>query len=143
MSLVRSTGEKSCIFPVGSIYLSVNNMNPSTYFGGTWVRTGKGKTLVGVDENDSDFNTVQKTGGSKNLASHRHKIVQVNSSNVEYPVVGSYAPTGGSYISILGANGATNYDNAEQYQLKTDSAGSGNSGNLQPYLTCYIWLRTS
>ena len=28
-------------------------------------------------------------------------------------------------------------------QLHTGEAGTGNSGNLQPYFTCYIWCRTA
>lgn len=66
-------------YPIGSIYVSVNNINPSSIFGGTWVSVGAGKTLVGVDTNDSDYNTVEKTGGSKtktliteNLPAHNH-----------------------------------------------------------------------
>lgn len=54
------------VYPVGSIYTSVNPTNPSTFFGGTWEAFGTGRTLVGIDENDSNFNTVEKTGGSKN-----------------------------------------------------------------------------
>lgn len=52
-------------YPVGSIYMSVNNTNPSTLFGGTWVAWGSGKVPVGVDTSDTDFDTVEKTGGAK------------------------------------------------------------------------------
>ena len=68
-------------YPVGSIYITESNTNPSGTIGGTWEEYGKGKTLVGVDENDSTFNEVNKTGGSKtstlavtNLPSHSHSI---------------------------------------------------------------------
>lgn len=53
------------IYPVGSIYMSVNNVNPSTIFGGTWETWGSGQVPVGVNTNDTDFNTVEKTGGAK------------------------------------------------------------------------------
>ena len=53
------------IYPVGSIYMSVNNVNPSTLFGGTWEAWGSGQVPIGVNTNDTDFNTVEKTGGSK------------------------------------------------------------------------------
>ena len=46
------------IYPVGSIYLSVNSVNPSTLFGGTWEAWGSGKVPVGVDTSDTDFDTV-------------------------------------------------------------------------------------
>ena len=67
------------VYPVGSIYISVNNTNPGTIFGGTWVSFGTGKTLVGVDSNDTDFDTVEESGGNKsatlqtvNLPAHSH-----------------------------------------------------------------------
>lgn len=53
------------VYPVGSIYMSVNNTNPGTLFGGTWVAWGSGQVPVGVKTTDSDFATVEKTGGSK------------------------------------------------------------------------------
>ncbi len=53
------------IYPVGSIYISVNNVNPGTYLTGTtWVAWGSGKVPVGVST-DTEFNTVEKTGGGK------------------------------------------------------------------------------
>ena len=69
-------------YPVGNILISTNNTNPSSYIGGTWETYGSGRTLVGVDTNQSEFNTVNKTGGSKSfnnnhshtVASHTHTI---------------------------------------------------------------------
>ncbi|MCJ0598046.1 DUF859 family phage minor structural protein, partial [Enterococcus cecorum] len=52
-------------YPVGAIFITTVNTNPSSYMGGSWVRFGNGQTLVGVNESDGDFNSVQKTGGSK------------------------------------------------------------------------------
>ena len=67
------------VYPVGSIYMSVNDANPSTLFGGTWTAWGSGRVPVGVSTNDSDFGTVEKTGGeskhrltTNEMPSHRH-----------------------------------------------------------------------
>ena len=71
----------SSVWPVGSIYMSVNSTDPSTLFGGTWVRFGEGRVLVSVTSGDTDFNTSGKTGGEKahtltagELASHSHGL---------------------------------------------------------------------
>lgn len=41
------------IYPVGSVYISVKNTNPSTLFGGTWASIGAGAVLMGVGTTDS------------------------------------------------------------------------------------------
>lgn len=71
----------SKFFPVGAVYISVVNENPKKYFGGTWELFGQGKTLIGVDSSDTDFNTSEKTGGSKThtiaideLPQHSHTV---------------------------------------------------------------------
>lgn len=54
------------IYPIGSIYMSVSSTNPGTTFGvGTWEAWGSGRVPVGVDSNDTSFDTVEETGGSK------------------------------------------------------------------------------
>lgn len=69
------------IYPVGSIYISTSSTNPSSYFGGTWKAVAQGRTLVGVNTSDTDFNTVMKTGGSKThtltideMPAHAHSL---------------------------------------------------------------------
>lgn len=129
MALKTSQGNKPCIFPVGYIYLSVNSTDPSEIFGGTWVRIAKGRTLVGVDENDEDFNTVQKIGGNKSLQKHTHVIKAGSKDNlwVEPNIVFSYQYQAESALE----------------SITTNEAGTGDSGNLQPYFTCYMWVRTA
>lgn len=57
----------SLVYPVGSIYTSVNNTNPGSFLGGTWVSFGAGRTLIGVNSSDNDFSASQKTGGAKQV----------------------------------------------------------------------------
>lgn len=60
------------IYPVGTIYTSVDNTDPGTLFGGTWAAFGSGKTLIGVDSGDTDFDAVEETGGAKTKAISAH-----------------------------------------------------------------------
>lgn len=80
------------IYPVGSIYETMDSsFNPSKSFGGTWERI-KGKVLVGVDESDSTFRSSKLTGGEKShtltineMPSHEHKVrKKVGTTNDSY-----------------------------------------------------------
>lgn len=56
-------------FPVGYVYISTDSTNPASIFGyGTWTAFAQGQVLVGLDPNDSSFNTSQGTGGAKTVA---------------------------------------------------------------------------
>ena len=75
------------IYPVGSIYISTSSANPSTIYGGTWERYGQGKTLVGLNESETEFSTINKTGGEKThtltideMPSHNHGIPSLTGS---------------------------------------------------------------
>lgn len=127
-------------YPVGSIYLSVNDTNPSKWFGGTWVQIAKGRTLVGVDTSQTEFNTVKKTGGSKYLQKHNHGEYLNNNWGGRTPYIISGG--GGTSQSGFYVNTSNVLQGTEPQNLTGDS-GSGDSGNLQPYFTCYIWCRTA
>ena len=63
------------IYPVGSIYMSTNNANPSTFWGGTWIAWGSGRVPVGVNTSDSNFNAVEKAGGAASVSlAHSHTV---------------------------------------------------------------------
>lgn len=131
------------IYPIGSIIIQANDTDYSDFLGFEWERTLVGKVAVGIDSTDSDFNEVGKSGGSKEFQAHSHKVLQKNRSENEYQVVGSYSPSGGSYLSILATNGAATYDDAINYQIYTTTEGTGNAGNLQPYQVVAYWKRVA
>lgn len=124
----------NALYPVGSIYMSVNNTNPSTFFGGTWVSWGAGKVPVGVDTNDTDFATVEKTGGEKThtltvseMPSHKHIVEAIGSGTTQQELTAFNVSTTGGIDGYAG----------------TDFTGGGQAhNNLQPYITCYMWKRT-
>lgn len=118
---------------VGDIIFSTSDENPSTIYGGTWVAWGKGQVPVGVDTSDSDFNTVEKTGGEKEhtltvgeMPSHKHDFGQqfATTSNLS----GEYG-----YYMIAGT----------QTDVIKNTGGNQPHNNLQPYITCYMWKRTA
>lgn len=149
------------IYPVGSIYLSVNSTNPKTYFGGTWEQI-KDRFLLAAGNTYS----AGSTGGSASIQSHTHSI----------PSLSGTAASAGAHIHIVSkrtttyaAGTQTNYRAiASPTSVKADytencvsesagahthsvsvnggttgSAGSGNAGNMPPYLTVYVWKRTA
>lgn len=124
-------------YPIGSIYLSVNSINPSKWFGGTWEQIAKGRTLVGVDTNDTDFDIVKKTGGSKYLQKHRHG----NNENV--PNTFGFAVMSLEQGQGLRSDGNKSWIKEMYNTGYPNDVSTGNSGNLQPYFTCYIWCRTA
>ena len=137
--LKDKTGNKVVTVPyyrIGDLFLTTIAENPSSYLGGTWELFGPGRTVVCVDTSDTDFNTVKKTGGKKN---HRH-ITPL--SWLENPRAigvtndfGRIARNGSFYGIYSNTSGGVN--------LSINNYYTDESMNLQPFITCYIWLRTA
>ncbi len=123
------------IYPVGSIYLSVNSTNPSTLFGGSWEAFAAGRTLVGIDANQDEFNAVNKIGGEKK---HTLRIDEMPSHDHKRP--NSILYNGNSSWWIGGAGGTT----IEVVETPTSTSGGNQAhNNLQPYITVYMWKRVA
>jgi len=58
------------IYPIGSIYMSVNNVNPTQLFGGTWTRYAEGRVLMGVTGNAAS--NVEAGANTRTLPAHTH-----------------------------------------------------------------------
>lgn len=122
------------IYPVGSIYMSVNSTNPGTLFGGTWTQL-KDRFLLGAGStytNGSTGGEASHTLTENEMPSHSHgQYVTVASggslsANCDYD----------SYVSGKARKSAQN--------VSTDPTGGGNShNNMPPYLVVYMWQRTS
>lgn len=65
-------------FPVGSVFISVNNTNPNELLGyGTWILISQDKMIMGCNEDDTETSTGGKksiTLSSSQLPSHTHSI---------------------------------------------------------------------
>ena len=143
---INGTNIFDLIYPIGSIYMSVSSTSPATLFGGTWVAWGTGKTVVGIDTSDTDFNTVEKTGGVKEvtltaaqsgLPAHNHTATVYNQAT------GSY--TGTTPRLIYRDNTTTSWISSGLTWMDSATAANASQAhtNLQPYITCYMWKRTA
>jgi len=127
------------MYPVGSIFTTVtayaNSAAVVAAIGGTtWTSFGAGKVLVGVDSSDTDFDTVEETGGSK---THTLSTPEIPSHNH------SLSP------SISGGSGTDGNPNIISGGSSTGAVSIGATGgglphnNVQPYITVHMWKRTA
>ena len=132
------------LYPVGSIYMSVNNVNPSNIYGGTWVAWGSGRVPVGVMSSDSNFSTVEQKGGASTVTLkvsqipyHQHGY---NSYQNGYPT--NYTDKENYKTPVVNKNASYNGTGVEYTQCNY-TGGNDSHNNLQPYITCYMWKRTA
>lgn len=154
------------VYPIGSIYMSANDVSPQKFLGGTWVEWGKGRVPVGVDKDDNDFNAAGKEGGEKThylsvseMPSHSHEGTYTSPESettgkpddngeysdtkysVHYDVTESgmrYVETSSGMVVPIPLNNVI-----ESIHGVYPNGGSQAHNNLQPYITCYMWKRTA
>jgi len=154
------------IYPVGSIYTNASvSTNPGTLLGfGTWAAFGAGKVPVGIDASDTDFDTVEETGGAKtvtlaeaNLPAHTHaagSLATASAGAHTHSITHSNSNGSGDGDGTLGpsccpnssASSNTNSAGAHTHTISgsTGSIGSGTAvANVQPYIVVYMWKRTA
>lgn len=143
------------IYPIGSIYMSVSSTNPKTLLGfGEWSAWGSGRVPVGVNSSDTEFSSVEKTGGEKT-----HTLIQNEMPNHRHNVELTYYQNSTNFITNINRsnNGkipaarsdatlyyyGTDFTEGGGYTQITNTGGSQAHNNLQPYITCYMWKRIS
>ena len=105
-------------YPVGSIYMSANNINPSNFFGGTWEQI-KDKFLLACG-------TTYKNGATGGNNTHKHTFSLKGTKDYVLNTWGCHIV---SASSVDGTSSAT-------FSTSTDS-------NMPPYLAVYVWKRTA
>ena len=118
------------VYPVGSVYVSVNSTSPATLFGGKWVQI-KDKFLLG----SGDTYKAGATGGEAThvltvdeMPRHNHSLDNLNASGSTTPYMTVQAQEKKGY----GGN------------VQTFFTGGGQAhNNMPPYIVVYIWQRTA
>ena len=142
-------------YPVGSIYMNAAvSTNPATLLGfGTWAAFGAGKVPVGLNAADSDFDTVEETGGTKDaiIPTHTHTATS-NSTSTDsghtHSVARGLGASGSGGDALLSGSGVQSGSATANITTETTttiaSAGESATGkNLQPYIVVYMWKRTA
>ena len=123
------------IYPIGSIYMSVNSTNPSTLFGGEWEQI-EDRFLLACGTKHSNGST----GGSEDavVVTHTHSV------NDKYVLTtrggaitrNSTAGTTGTKVSNL-----LKSDDGIARNVMGNAGTSGVGKNMPPYLAVYCWVR--
>lgn len=143
---------KSAMYPVGSVYITYNNVNPGTFLGGTWVQFGQGRTLIGQgtgnDGSTSMSFTANSTGGS-----YKHNHIYGIKVNEYYSATSNLRvrkPDGSWQGGIKDGTEHAYFNNCSQAankELNTDTykieSNTSNSGTIQPYIVVFFWRRTA
>lgn len=153
-----STLDFNLIYPVGSIYMSINSANPSTLFGGVWEQLkdkfllSAGDTYAGGSTGGSATNShTHSVTASGTVGSHTLTINEIPSHTHSY-LTKSGVKEAGSQGNDLWWNGTTSTTGATGggqghshgfIGSAVTSGGASNTNNMPPYLAVYVWKRTA
>jgi len=129
------------VYPVGSIYTSVVATNPATLLGvGTWAAFGAGKVMVGIDSGDTDFDTVEETGGAK---TDSHTLTTSEIPSHTHTLQGIRTDDGSGSVSGISSLYQNYKAQSTQQTASTGGGGAHTHDIVQPYIVVYMWKRTA
>lgn len=141
---VKTTDLLNKVYPVGAIYMSVNDTTPASFLGGTWEQL-EDRFLLGCG------NTYVPgfTGGEathkltiKEMPSHRHRVY--SSSGYSGDSIGLGNSNGKYMACTLNGGNAGYYDTTKTGSNALENTGGGQAhNNMPPYLVVFMWKRTA
>lgn len=171
VTVPTNTSIVDLVYPVGSIYMSVNSTSPAVLFGGNWEAL-EDRFLLGASSNHvagemDGAETVTLTAEQSGVPSHTHGMSHTHShshnleSNRKAPAIAGSNTWSSSKVkvgtdssryyisradgdSLYGVTG-TDTDATASSKSATDSNSSANASeshnNMPPYLSVYMWKR--
>lgn len=129
----------NALYPVGSIYMSVNSTSPATFFGGTWERITGRFLLAATDggANGGNSNASIKPGYTGGEAAHTLSVAEMPSHTHNYGNWTNASPSGPDVGVLWIGAGSVSATSGITY-----TGGSGSHNNMPPYLAVYVWKRT-
>lgn len=134
-------------YPVGAVFLTSTNKNPSTFLGGTWKLESTGRTLVGCGSGTDDNGTMITFNAGINesddpQAADANGVYEVTLAPVNLPShTHTYYRPGGT-VNPLSGSGRTTSGLRTSYTTGS-TGGSLPHNNCQPSYGIYIWRRTA
>lgn len=151
------------VYPVGSIYMSINSTNPNNLFGGNWESLASGRMLIGqsgaypnATEGGESAHVLTKaeipshshsgTTAIKNLEGKFSSTINMSRGYYNGTGIVNLYSAGTSYIGGGGAdsNWLRNYeiDASHNHTFTTSNTGDNEAhNNMPPYLAVYMWKR--
>lgn len=129
---IKDMGIFDAIYPVGSLYISVNDVSPAVLFGGTWEKIENRFLLA-----ESSTYPAESTGGST-----QHQHTSPNGYNTANGYMGMSFRHGFYNGSVSGDFAAATVSVAEgsgAYNWKLPK--TDNVSHMPPYLAVYMWKR--
>lgn len=128
----NSSSSSSCPFPINAVMIFTVNQNPNSIWSETtWELFGQGKTLIGLDARDTDYNTALKTGGAKTISlSHTHSTSGHALTTSEMP---SHSHSFGSHSHSMNHSHSDTFScgssgSNHQHHVSIQSSWNGDSG---------------
>ena len=138
---------KSAMYPVGSVYITYNNVNPGTFLGGTWERFGQGRTLVGEGTGNDGSTSMSFT---PNSSDGKYKSTHYHVTSFGWDMNAFYAgkPDGaknGDYnrTSVIPNGYVINAGSSQTSQSRLNWTDDRTINHVQPYIVVFFWRRTA
>ena len=139
-AFVKTAIDNTEAWPVGSVFISVVSTNPNTLLGyGTWTAFATGRTLVGIDSGDTDFDTVEETGGAK---THTLTTDEIPAHSHDWALAEYDGPN--DYGTNGSAGNVAETETGRNRNFNSETVGGGSAhNNMSPYIVTYMWKRTA
>ena len=138
---------KSAMYPVGSVYITYNNVNPGTFLGGTWERFGQGRTLVGEGTGNDGSTSMSFT---PNSSDGKYKNTHYHVTSFGWDMNAFYAgrPDGAknndyNRASVIPNGYIVSANSSATSQSRLNWTDDRTISNVQPYITVFFWRRTA